>query len=171
MTRRTVPGAQSLTTSSVARGVAAAALAAMLVASASTQSKPPGEPPSTTYGTSPKLPPPKPGEPPSVNFATVLGWQAGERPQAPAGFDVSRFAADLDNPRWLYVLPNGDVLVAEARTEKVGGEIPPPLLEGLKRAGLLGRSANRITLLRDADRDGRAETRETFAANLNLPFG
>jgi len=63
------------------------------------------------------------------------------------------------------------VLVAESRTEKFGGEIPPPLLEGFKRAGLMGKSANRITLLRDADRDGRVEARETFAANLNLPFG
>ena len=151
--------------------LASAGLAAMLVASASSQSKPSSEPPSTTYGASPKLLPPKPGEPPGVNFPDVVGWQAGEKPQAPEGFDVALFAAGLDNPRWMHVLPNGDVLVAEARTEKVGGEIPPPLLEGLKRAGLLGRSANRITLLRDADHDGRAEMRETFAANLNLPFG
>ena len=171
MTRRTGLGARRLTTSGLAIGVASVAVAAMLVTSASTLSQPPGEPPATTYGTSPKLPPPKSGEPPSVNFATVAGWQAGEKPQAPAGFEVSRYAAGLENPRWLHVLPNGDVLVAEARTEKVGGEIPPPLLEGLKRAGLLGPSANRISLLRDSDRDGQAETREIFAANLNLPFG
>ena len=69
------------------------------------------------------------------NFATVIGWKPGETPRAPAGFTASLFAGGLDNPRWLYVLPNGDVLVAESRTEKLGGEIPPPLLEGLKRAG------------------------------------
>ena len=170
MTRRTVLGVKRSTTSSVAIGVASTGLVALLAASTSSQSKP-SEPPASTYGASPKLLPPKAGEAPSVNFATVVGWQASEKPQAPAGFTVSVFADALDNPRWLHVLPNGDVLVAEARTEKVGGEIPPPLLEGLKRAGLLGPSANRITLLRDADRDGRAETRETFAAGLNLPFG
>ena len=130
------------------------------------------DPPATTYGSSPKLPPPaKAGDPPGINFATVTGWKPNERPQAPSGFVVNLFAGGLDNPRWLHVLPNGDVLVAESRTEKVGGEIPPPLLEGLKRAGLLGKSANRITLLRDVDRDGRAEVRETFASDLNLPFG
>jgi glucose/arabinose dehydrogenase len=142
-----------------------------VVLAVSSQSTQPGEPPSTTYGPSPKLAPPKAGEPPGINFSTVIGWKAGETPQAPAGFAVTLYAGGLDNPRWLHVLPNGDVLVAEARTEKVGGEIPPPLLEGLKRAGMLGKSANRITLLRDGDRDGRAEVRETFAANLNLPFG
>jgi glucose/arabinose dehydrogenase len=153
------------------RTAIAAGLAAMLVPVGNSQSPATGDPPPTTYGPSPTLPAPKAGEPPGINFATVIGWKSGEKPQAPAGFEVSLFAGGLDNPRWLHVLPNGDVLVAESRTEKVGGEIPPPLLEGLKRAGLLGKSANRISLLRDADRDGRAEVRETFAANLNLPFG
>lgn len=125
----------------------------------------------TTHGPAPKLPLPKAGEPPAVNFPTVIGWKPGESPQAPSGFVVSLFAGGLDNPRWLYVLPNGDVLVAESRTEKLGGEMSPELLAGLKRAGLLGKSANRITLLRDGDRDGRAEVRHTFAANLNMPFG
>jgi glucose/arabinose dehydrogenase len=156
---------------SVALAAASVGLAVVLADRASFQTTPPSEPPSTTYGPSPKLPPPKVGEPPGINFATVIGWKSGETPKAPAGFEVGLFAGDLDNPRWLYVLPNGDVLVAESRTEKVGGELPPPILEGLKRAGLLGKSANRITLLRDLDGDGRAEVRETFAANLNLPFG
>jgi len=148
-----------------------AGLVVVLAGGTGSQSMRPSESPSTTYGPSPKLAPPKVGEPPGMNFATVTGWQPGETPQAPAGFGVALFAGGLDNPRWLYVLPNGDVLVAESRTEKVGGEIPPPVLEGLKRAGLLGKSVNRITLLRDADGDGGAEVRETFAANLNLPFG
>jgi glucose/arabinose dehydrogenase len=135
------------------------------------QLAPQNETSSTTYGPAPKLPLPKAGEPPDVNFAAVIGWKPGETPQAPTGFAVSLFAGGLDNPRWLYVLPNGDVLVAESRTEKLGGEVPPELLDGLKRSGVLGKSANRITLLRDADRDGRAEIREVFAANLNMPFG
>jgi glucose/arabinose dehydrogenase len=171
MTPRSRSWAATPSSSRAALVVATAGLAAMLAASASSQSKPPGEPPSTTYGTSPKLPVPTPGEPPGINFPTLIGWQANEKPQAPDGFEVVPFAAGLDHPRWLHVLPNGDVLVAESRTEKLAGEIPPPLLEGFKRVGGLGPSANRITLLRDADRDGRAEIRETFAAKLNQPFG
>ena len=137
----------------------------------SSQSPTTGGSSSATHGPNPKLPLAKAGEPPGVNFPTVIGWKPGETPRAPTGFAVSLFAGGLDNPRWLYVLPNGDVLVAESRTEKLGGEVPPEMLDGLKRAGLLGKSANRITLLRDADRDGRAEVREVFAANLNMPFG
>jgi glucose/arabinose dehydrogenase len=155
----------------IALAIAFAALVLSLAHGVSSQSTPTSGPSAATYGPTPKLPPPKAGEPPAMNFATVLGWKAGETPRAPTGFSVSLFAGGLDNPRWLYVLPNGDVLVAESRTEKLGGEIPPALLEGLKRAGLLGKSANRITLLRDADRDGRAEFRQAFASNLNLPFG
>jgi glucose/arabinose dehydrogenase len=128
-------------------------------------------PPPSTFGPAPRLPPPKLNEEPAINFATVVGWKDGQKPQAPPGFEVTLFAGNLDNPRWLYVLPNGDVLVAESRTEKLGGEIPPALADGLRRAGLVGKSANRITLLRDANGDGLAEVRETFAANLNLPFG
>jgi glucose/arabinose dehydrogenase len=143
----------------------------LLAQGVNSQSTATSEQRSGTYGPAPKLPPPKTGEPPAVNFATVTGWKPGETPQAPAGFAVSLFAGGLDNPRWLYVLPNGDVLVAESRTEKLGGEMPPEVLDGLKRAGQLGKSANRITLLRDADRDGRAEVRHPFAANLNMPFG
>lgn len=154
----------------MALAIALAALLFPLVHGVSSQSTATGGP-SATFGPTPKLPPPKAGEPPAVNFATVIGWKPGETPQAAAGFAVSLFAGGLDNPRWLYVLPNGDVLVAESRTEKLGGDIPPEMLDGLKRAGLLGKSANRITLLRDADRDGRAEVRQVFAANLNMPFG
>ena len=69
------------------------------------------------------------------------------------------------------MLPNGDVLVAESKTEKIAGEVPPELMEGLRTSGMLGKSANRITLLRDADRDGKAEKREVFLSGLNQPFG
>jgi glucose/arabinose dehydrogenase len=123
----------------MALAIAFAALLISLAQSVSSQSTPISGPSSATYGPTPKLPLPKAGEPPAVNFATVIGWKAGETPQAPKGFAVSLFAGGLDNPRWLYVLPNGDVLVAESRTEKLGGEMPPAMLDGLKRAGLLGR--------------------------------
>jgi glucose/arabinose dehydrogenase len=108
---------------------------------------------------------------PGIKFSKVIGWPAGRTPAAPAGFEVGAFAEGLDNPRWLYVLPNGDVLVAESKTEKIAGEVPAELLEGLRTSGMLGESANRITLLRDADRDGKAEIREVFLSGLNQPFG
>ena len=156
----------------VASAIAFVAVLLSLTDGARSQSTPASGSPSATYGPAPKLPVSKAdGKGPTVNFATVIGWKPGETPRAPAGFAVSLFAGALDSPRWLYVLPNGDVLVAESRTEKLGGEMPPAMLDGLKRAGLLGKSANRITLLRDTDRDGRAEVRQTFAANLNMPFG
>lgn len=81
----------------------------------------------------------------------VIGWPQGRTPKAPAGFQVSAYARDFDNPRWMVLLDNGDVLVSEAKTGK--------------------KSANRITLLRDADGDGVPELRSTFLAGLNQPFG
>ena len=108
---------------------------------------------------------------PGIKFSKVIGWPVGRTPAAPAGFDVVAFAEGLDNPRWLYVLPNGDVLVAESKTEKIAGEVPAELMEGLRTSGMLGKSANRITLVRDADRDGKAEVREVFLSGLNQPFG
>lgn len=83
----------------------------------------------------------------------VVGWPEGKTPIAPAGFKVTKFASDLENPRWAYELPNNDILIAEAKT-------------GFVRTG-----ANRITLLRDADGDGAAETRHVLLQDLNQPFG
>ena len=118
----------------------------------------------------PDLPPPF--ETKSVTrHPKVIGWPAGKAPTAPPGFQVTLYADGLDNPRWLYVLPNGDVLVAESRT------LPPPQADPDKKKGLkqsktiTGGSANRITLLRDADNDGRPEVREEFLRDLNQPFG
>jgi glucose/arabinose dehydrogenase len=108
---------------------------------------------------------------PATKFSKVIGWPPGKTPVAPAGFDVTAFAERLDNPRWLYVLPNGDVLVAEAKSEKVAGQLPPEMLEGLRASGSVGTSANRITLLRDVDRDGKAEVRHVFLSGLRQPFG
>lgn len=115
---------------------------------------------------------PLPNVTPSVTkHPKVIPWPKDKTPVAPAGFRVTLFADGLDNPRWLYVLPNGDVLVAESRT------LPPKKATPEKKKGLeesktvSGTSANRITLLRDADGDGVPERRETFAKDLNQPLG
>jgi glucose/arabinose dehydrogenase len=110
-----------------------------------------------------------------VNIAPAIGWPAGAKPTPAAGTQVAAFAENLDHPRWLYVLPNGDVLVAETNA-------PPKPDDGngirgwvtkkiMGRAGAGVPSPNRITLLRDADHDGVAETRTVFLQNLNSPFG
>lgn len=114
---------------------------------------------------------PQPYATPSVkNFSKVLGWPEGKTPVAPQGFVVTKFADSLENPRWIYVLANGDVLVAEASTEsnviKKAGEV----LSGKAKSGN-SNSANRITLFRDANQDGYAEFRKIFLQNLRQPFG
>jgi glucose/arabinose dehydrogenase len=120
-------------------------------------------------GPAPKLPAPH-HSPSAVNFSHVIGWPEGRGPAAPEGFEVAVFGAGLDSPRWLHVLPNGDVLVAEARTLPKSDR-PAEIQQGLVAAGSVGVSPNRVTLLRDADGDGTAEVRETFLDNLNQPFG
>ena len=130
-----------------------------------------GEKNQATYGPNPDLPPPAPAK--VKNFSKAGKWPAGAAPKAPAGFRVDRFAEGLTSPRWLYVLPNGDVLVAEASTQAK----PPKTEEDkekqrlLRQAGNMRESANRITLLRDADGDGRAEHRTILLSGLNQPFG
>jgi glucose/arabinose dehydrogenase len=120
-------------------------------------------------GSTPKLVAPK-STPSAVNFPKVIGWAGDRQPSAPAGFTVTLFADSLQYPRWLHVLPNGDVLVAEARTQG-SSRTPPELRKLLEQSGYYGPSANRISRLRDSDGDGRAETRETFLEELNQPFG
>ncbi len=126
-------------------------------------------------GPSPQLPPPNKTLVPTVLIAPAVGWPQGGKPVAAAGTAVNEFAAGLDHPRWLHVLPNGDVLVAESNA--------PPKPEGdkgikgfvtklvMKRAGAGVPSANRITLLRDADGDGKAEVKTVFMQGLMSPFG
>lgn len=125
-------------------------------------------------GPHPQLPPPNPTLIPTVNIAKAVGWPANGKPLAAPGMAVNAFAGGLDHPRWLTVLPNGDVLVAETNAP------PRPNRQGLKgwlisrvmnKAGAGAPSANRITLLRDADGDGVAETRSVFIEGLNSPFG
>lgn len=126
-------------------------------------------------GPDPVLPEPDPSLIPIVNIAPAVGWPEGETPVAARGLTVNAFARGLEHPRWLYVLPNGDVLVAETnappRPDHGGGIRGWAMGKVMKNAGAATPSANRITLLRDADGDGRAETKTTFLEGLNSPFG
>ena len=110
---------------------------------------------------------------PTFDEAKAVGWPAGAKPTAAAGLQVAAFAAGLDHPRWLYVLPNGDVLVAETNgPPSSGGGIKGMVARHvMDRAGAGVPSANRITLLRDANRDGVAESRTVLVSGLNSPFG
>ena len=125
------------------------------------------------FGEKPVLPEPKTSPIPTLNARQAVGWPAGVQPTAPQGFTVTRFAGDLAHPRWLLVLPNGDVLVSEASSEaSSGGGIQGYVANSLqKKAGAIQKSPNRIMLLRDADGDGVAEMRTTFAEGLQRPFG
>ena len=126
-------------------------------------------------GPNPTLPPPAPGLLPTVNIAPAIGWREGTRPTPAPGLAVAAFATGLDHPRNLLVLPNGDVLVAESnappRPEGSAGLRGLAMRAVMARAGAVTESANRITLLRDADGDGVAETRLPFLENLNSPYG
>lgn len=126
-------------------------------------------------GPEPALPPPNPSLIPTVNIAPARGWPAGGRPIAAPGLEVRAFARDLDHPRWLYVLPNGDVLVAETnapqRPEDANGLKGWIMHRVQQRAGAGVPSADRITLLRDTDGDGIAETRSVLLDHLHSPFG
>ena len=131
--------------------------------------------PSASTGPAPAIPAPSKRLIPTVDIAPAVGWPVGSTPIPAPGLAVNAFAAGFTHPRWIYVLPNGDVLVAETNA--------PPRPEGgngikgfimkkvMKKAGAAVPSANRITLLRDADGDGKAEVRTEFLANLHSPFG
>ncbi|MEW6023118.1 MAG: sorbosone dehydrogenase family protein [Pseudomonadota bacterium] len=127
-------------------------------------------------GPAPQLPAPKSSLIPTVDIAPAKGWPEGGKPQAAQGLEVQALARGLDHPRWLYVLPNGDVLVAESNKPQT-----PETKQSGVRAWVMGKvmakagagvpSADRITLLRDQDGDGVAETRSVFLKNLHSPFG
>jgi len=131
--------------------------------------------PNVGVGPNPQLPAPEKNLLPTVNIAPAEGWPQGVGPRAPAGFRVTAVAAGLDHPRWLYVLPNGDVLVAESnappKPEDGKGIKGAVMKQVMKKAGAGVASANRITLLRDADGDGVAEVRTVFLQGLNSPIG
>jgi glucose/arabinose dehydrogenase len=128
------------------------------------------------YGPEPVLPEPNPTWFPTVHIAETAPWPEGVTPKAATGLKVNRFADGLDHPRWVYVLPNGDVLVAESQAppkpDEARGVRDQIMGFFMKSAGSgASPSANRITLLRDGDGDGVAETRSPFLENLSSPFG
>lgn len=128
-----------------------------------------------SYGALPSLPKPHPTLIPTVNIAPAISWPKGMKPTTAPGFAVNAFASGLDHPRWLHVLPNGDILVAEtnAPPKPAGSSSLREIIMNavMKRAGAGVPSANRISLLRDADGDGIAEIKSVFLENLNSPFG
>jgi glucose/arabinose dehydrogenase len=130
---------------------------------------------SSGFGPDPELPPPERRLIPTVKVVTAKGWELNEKPVAAEGTEVTAFAQSLDHPRWLYVLPNGDMLVAETnappRSDDAKGIKGWFFKYFQKKAGGAVPSANRISLLRDADGDGVAETRSVFLSGLNSPFG
>ena len=105
------------------------------------------------------------------NFCDVLGWPADKTPIAPEGFTVTKFADSLRNPRWIYIGENGDIFVSEANTEAKGGKKIVNELTGKDDSQNLGESANRITLFRDTNRDGKPDERHVFLSGLTQPFG
>ncbi|WP_376962403.1 PQQ-dependent sugar dehydrogenase [Azospirillum sp. A26] len=132
-------------------------------------------PVSAGTGPNPTLPAPKSTLIPTVNIADAIGWPQGAQPVAAQGLSLTAFATGLDHPRWMLALPNGDILVAETNA-------PPKPEDGkgikgwvmglvMGKAGAKTPSANRITLLRDSDGDGKADVREPFLEGLNSPFG
>jgi glucose/arabinose dehydrogenase len=133
-----------------------------------------GVPQEAAWGSAPAIPPAKPqGAIPTLKMPSARGWDEGQLPIAAPGLKVNAFATGLDHPRWIEVLPNGDVLVAEA-TQVAGrprSMFHVAMQATMRRADALGVSANRITLLRDRDGDGVAETRGTFMEGLSQPFG
>jgi hypothetical protein len=133
-----------------------------------------GAQPKPAWGNAPEIPTAKPqGAIPTLKMPSARGWRDGEKPTAAPGLKVNAFAAGLDHPRWINVLPNGDVLIAES-TQVAGtprSVFHYAMQATMRRAHALGVSANRITLLRDKDGDGVAETRGAFMEGLSQPFG
>ncbi len=131
--------------------------------------------PAGPVGANPALPEPDRSLIPTVNIARATGWPEGVTPRSARGSIVTAFASGLEHPRWLHVLPNGDVLVAESaappRPESGQGLRGKIMGLAMKRAGSAVPSANRITLLRDTDNDGIADVRSVFLSGLNSPFG
>lgn len=137
--------------------------------------QPSSEPVSIAMGAQPELEKLKSPLLPTVKIAEAVGWSQGQTPQAAQGLEVVAFASGLDHPRWMHVLPNGDVLVAETNAPErpdEGKGIRGFFQAGaMEKAGAVTPSADRITLLRDADGDGVAETRTVFLSGLHSPFG
>jgi glucose/arabinose dehydrogenase len=150
----------------VALGTAALLLLAAISASASAQDP-------SGYGEQPKLPAPEESWLPTLKWSVAEPWKKGQSPKVASGLRVGAFAQGLKHPRCLHVLPNGDVLVAEAASEPAKSWWPRTLVQNLvqRRSGSIVENANRISLLRDADGDGVAEQVTVFLEGLRQPFG
>jgi glucose/arabinose dehydrogenase len=154
--------------------LAAAGLAALTLAGCMAAGSPD---PFVGFGPNPPLHKPQSSFIPTVGVPDVVGWPAGAGPKAPPGFVVTRFAEGLDHPRWVYVLPNGDVLVSESASEPAPADKSNQGIKGyfqkllMSKVGSARPSPNKIFLLRDADGDGVAETKSLFAQGLTRPFG
>ncbi len=125
-------------------------------------------------GVTPTIPTARPqGRIPTLKMPTARGWAPGQKPVAAPGLKVNAFATGLKHPRWIHLLPNGDVAVAEALflPGPIKSVFDYAMVSTMRRAAAVGVSPNRITLLRDADGDGVAETREAFLEGLSQPFG
>ena len=155
-----------------AAGVAAAVAFCLSLAACGSNAK---LPVAAGTGPQPELPAPEKSLIPTLNIAPAKGWSEGMKPQAADGLIVTAYAEKLMHPRWLYVLPNGDVLVAETnappKPEDSKGIKGKVMASVMKKAGSATPSANRITLLRDANGDGTPEVRTTFVEGLSSPFG
>ena len=133
-----------------------------------------GSAPQPAFGAAPVIPAGRPqGSLPTLKMPTAQGWATGQVPTAAPGLQVNAFARNLKHPRWIHVLPNGDVTVAEAM--QVPGKVKTlfghAMVSTMRRAAAIGESPNRITLLRDANGDGVAELRHSLLEGLNQPFG
>jgi glucose/arabinose dehydrogenase len=127
--------------------------------------------PPQTEGLQVALPQPY-ATPSEIKFSKVIGWPEGKKPKAPEGFTVTEYARDLQNPRWVYIGPNRDVFVVESNTVPRTSTAKGEKKKGLKESrSMRESSANRITLFRDTNNDGRPDVRETFLQGLNQPFG
>ena len=132
-----------------------------------------GSPSHQAVGLTPQIPEARKQGIMTLKLPAAEGWKEGRLPICAPGLQVNAFASNLDHPRWIEVLPNGDVLVAESKEQP---ERPRTLMDHaqqatMRRVKAVGRSANRVTLWRDADGDGVAERREVFVENQNQPFG
>ena len=149
-------------------GVAFVFLFAMLSLSARSQQLPSG------YGGQPKLPAPQERWLPTINWSVANEpWKKGQTPNAAAGLQVVAFARGLKHPRWLLVLPNGDVLVAEAASEPANSWWPRTIVQNMvqRRSGSIVENANRISMLLDTNHDGIADETFVFLEGLRQPFG
>jgi len=155
-------------TAAVAAACAAAAVA-LAPSVATAESYPVG------WGPNPQLPAPEHTLIPTVDVAPAAPWSAEEHPTAAAGFTVTAYARKLNHPRWVYTLPNGDVLVAETnapdKPDDDKGIKGAVMKHEQKKAGAVSASADRITLLRGVDANGAARSRNVFIQGLHSPFG